>query len=156
MINEFHDEAFDSEALKVFATRFFLKEFYWTWKNFIELSVFSPNAGKYGKEKTPYLDTFRAVYAQPFLNNLIVGESFIITSFIYLDAIISILWISFKDSCLLWYLVFQLFDPKSCEFKLLLQIFATVFQIDLSFTPRFNRNILCFHNLSCSNSVFSD
>ena len=25
------------------------------------LSVFSPNAGKYGQEKTPYLDTFHAV-----------------------------------------------------------------------------------------------
>ena len=25
------------------------------------LSVFTPNAGKYGPEKTPYLDTFRAV-----------------------------------------------------------------------------------------------
>ena len=25
------------------------------------LSVFSPNAGKYGPEKTPYLDTFQAV-----------------------------------------------------------------------------------------------
>ena len=25
------------------------------------VSVFSPNAGKYGPEKTPYLDTFHAV-----------------------------------------------------------------------------------------------
>ena len=25
------------------------------------LSVFSPNAGKYGPEKTPYLDTFHVV-----------------------------------------------------------------------------------------------
>ena len=25
------------------------------------LSLFSPNAGKYGPEKTPYLDTFHAV-----------------------------------------------------------------------------------------------
>ena len=25
-------------------------------------AVFSPNAGKYGPEKTPYLDTFHAVY----------------------------------------------------------------------------------------------
>ena len=25
------------------------------------LSVFSPNAGKYGPEKTPYLDTFHGV-----------------------------------------------------------------------------------------------
>ena len=29
--------------------------------HFSYLSVFSPNAGKYGPEKTPYLDTFRAV-----------------------------------------------------------------------------------------------
>ena len=27
------------------------------------LSVFRPNAGKYGPQKTPYLDTFRAVWA---------------------------------------------------------------------------------------------
>ena len=26
------------------------------------LSVFSPNAGKYGPETTPYLDTFQAVH----------------------------------------------------------------------------------------------
>ena len=25
------------------------------------MSVFNPNTGKYGTEKTPYLDTFRAV-----------------------------------------------------------------------------------------------
>ena len=28
------------------------------------LSIFSPNAGKYGPEKTPYLDTFHAVIRQ--------------------------------------------------------------------------------------------
>ena len=28
------------------------------------LSIFSPNAGKYGPEKTPYLDTFYAVIRQ--------------------------------------------------------------------------------------------
>ena len=28
---------------------------------FTYLSVFSPNAGKYGPEKTPYLDTFHTV-----------------------------------------------------------------------------------------------
>ena len=28
------------------------------------LSVFSPNAGKYGLEKAPYLDTFHAVLVQ--------------------------------------------------------------------------------------------
>ena len=31
------------------------------------LSVFTPNAGKYGPKKTPYLDTFHAV---PVINNL--------------------------------------------------------------------------------------
>ena len=31
------------------------------------LSVFSPNAGKYGPEKTPYLDTFHAVDARNIL-----------------------------------------------------------------------------------------
>ena len=30
-------------------------------KNKKYLSVFSPNAGKYGPEKTPYLETFHAV-----------------------------------------------------------------------------------------------
>ena len=29
--------------------------------NYQKVSVFSPNAGKYGPEKTPYLDTFHAV-----------------------------------------------------------------------------------------------
>ena len=27
-----------------------------------EISAFSPNTGKYGPEKTPYLDTFHAVF----------------------------------------------------------------------------------------------
>ena len=27
----------------------------------VQISVFSPNTGKYGPEKTPYLDTFHAV-----------------------------------------------------------------------------------------------
>ena len=29
--------------------------------------VFSPNAGKYGPEKTPYFDTFHAVIMTPFV-----------------------------------------------------------------------------------------
>ena len=29
-----------------------------------DFSVFSPNAGKYGPEKTPYLDTFHEVQIQ--------------------------------------------------------------------------------------------
>ena len=39
------------------------------------LAVFSPNVGKYGPEKTPYLDTFHAVarclgFISPFLANV--------------------------------------------------------------------------------------
>ena len=34
----------------------------WIWRHTRYLSVFSPNAGKYGPEETPYLDTFRAVF----------------------------------------------------------------------------------------------
>ena len=30
--------------------------------HYSDLSVFSPNAGKHGPEKTPYLDNFHAVY----------------------------------------------------------------------------------------------
>ena len=32
----------------------------WIWRDTKYLSVFSPNAGKYRPEKTPYLDTFHA------------------------------------------------------------------------------------------------
>ena len=34
----------------------------WMWSDTPYLSVFSPNAGKYGPEKTSYLDTFHAVH----------------------------------------------------------------------------------------------
>ena len=35
-----------------------------------EISVFSPNTGKYGPEITPYLDTFHAVYMKKdFINS---------------------------------------------------------------------------------------
>ena len=37
--------------------------FDWIRRDTPYLSVFSPNAGKYGPEKTPYLDTFHAVKA---------------------------------------------------------------------------------------------
>ena len=33
------------------------------------LSVFSPNAGKYGPEKTPYLDTFQAVVVSIYISS---------------------------------------------------------------------------------------
>ena len=39
----------------------------------MEISVFSPNAGKYGPEKTPYLGTFHAaiyyIYSKNFINS---------------------------------------------------------------------------------------
>ena len=35
----------------------------WIRKDISYLSVFSPNVGKQGPEKTPYLDTFHAVYS---------------------------------------------------------------------------------------------
>ena len=35
----------------------------WIWRDTRYLSVFSPNGQKYRLEKTPYLDTFHAVYA---------------------------------------------------------------------------------------------
>ena len=38
-----------------------IRSFFWFFLLCISLSVFSPNAGKYGPEKTPYLDTFHAV-----------------------------------------------------------------------------------------------
>ena len=34
----------------------------WIRRDTKHLSVFSPNAGKYGPEKNPYLDTFHAVF----------------------------------------------------------------------------------------------
>ena len=37
--------------------------------NTLYLSVFSPNAGKHGPEKTPYLDTFHAVCALAFVTS---------------------------------------------------------------------------------------
>ena len=38
----------------------FLKKLNFTWKPLCEMC---PNAGKYGPEKTPYLDTFHAVHS---------------------------------------------------------------------------------------------
>ena len=37
-----------------------IRSFFWS-VFFLNTAVFSPNAGKYGPEKTPYLDTFHAV-----------------------------------------------------------------------------------------------
>ena len=44
------------------------------------LSVFSPNAGKYGPEKTPYLDTFHTVFDSPYIKR---DQIFTITNFAY-------------------------------------------------------------------------
>ena len=47
-------------------TEFFLVRIFpysdWTRRDTPYLSIFSPNAGKYGPEKTPYLDTFLASF----------------------------------------------------------------------------------------------
>ena len=52
-------------------TEFFLVRIFphsdWIRRDTKYLSVFSPNAGKYGPEKTPYLDTFHVVLQSPFL-----------------------------------------------------------------------------------------
>ena len=46
-------------------TEFFLVQILahsdWIWRDSLNLFIFSPNAGKYGPEKTLYLDTFHAV-----------------------------------------------------------------------------------------------
>ena len=52
-------------AWKVSNREFFLVRIFphsdWIWRGTPYLSVFSPNAGKYGPEKTPYLDTFHVI-----------------------------------------------------------------------------------------------
>ena len=49
------------------------------------LSVFSPNAGRYGPEITPYLDTFHIVIALP----VAVVVDFLIVSIFYLSNCLS-------------------------------------------------------------------
>ena len=44
-----------------------IRSFFW--------SVFSPNAGKYGSEKTPYLDTFHTVNCFPFMIKSILKDT---------------------------------------------------------------------------------
>ena len=46
-----------------------IRDFFWPVFSRIrtEYAVFSPNAGKYGPEKTPYLDTFHAVSFYPII-----------------------------------------------------------------------------------------
>ena len=43
-----------------------MQSFFWSvfsciWNEYVDFSVFSPNTGKYGSEKSPHLDTFHAV-----------------------------------------------------------------------------------------------
>ena len=47
----------------------------WLWRDTKYFSVFSPNAGIYGPEKTPYLDTFHAVFEIEKRNHLISPNS---------------------------------------------------------------------------------
>ena len=53
---------------KCLNTEFFLVRIFphsdWMRRDTKYLSVFSPNAAKYGPEKTPYLDTFHAVMSE--------------------------------------------------------------------------------------------
>ena len=54
-------------------TEFFLARSFlhsdWIRRDTSYLSVFSPNAGKYGAEKTPYLDTFHAMHMSLNINH---------------------------------------------------------------------------------------
>ena len=81
------------------------------------ISIFSPNAGKYGPEKTPYLDTFQVmpvylvdelalVFYSPFMIELMVD---LLTIFTYV-IIVLVLWglvlfcemgMGFKDKIML-------------------------------------------------------
>ena len=63
----------------------------WMRRDTSYLSVFSPNAGKYGPEKTPYLDTFHAVH----INWVLLSFTILISLVKIL--IISILWIWIKS-----------------------------------------------------------
>ena len=47
------------------------------------LSVFSPNAGKYGPEETPYLDTFYAVNSITKLNKIAIVDLKHLVNFTY-------------------------------------------------------------------------
>ena len=68
-----HAVNFEARALreKCSNTEFFLVRIFppsdWIRRDTEYLSVFSPNVGKYGTEKTPYLDTFHAVVLSVFL-----------------------------------------------------------------------------------------
>ena len=59
-------------------TEFFLVRIFphsdWIWRDTKYLSVFSPNAGKYGPEKTPYLDTFHAVDSNHIFRKYFYGK----------------------------------------------------------------------------------
>ena len=67
---EMHSEVYtlreNCPNMELFLVRIF-RHSDWIRRNTWYLSVFSPNAGKYGPEITPYLDTFHAV-----LNNIFI------------------------------------------------------------------------------------
>ena len=70
-----------SHCVKCPNTEFFLVRVFlhsnWIRKDTPYLSVFSPNAGNYGPEKTPYLGTFQAVSMMAFLVSLLLFFSMI-------------------------------------------------------------------------------
>ena len=61
------------------------RDFFWSlfsriWTEYGD-SVFSPNTGKYGQEKTPYLDTFHAVFSKSSSNLAFKSEYTILNVF---------------------------------------------------------------------------
>ena len=63
---DFYDQPYSPLREKCSNTEFFLVRIFphsdWIRRDAEYLSVFNPNAGKYGPEKTLYLDTFHAVH----------------------------------------------------------------------------------------------
>ena len=63
-----NDTAWKVSKCGVFVVRIFPNSD-WIRKDTPYLSIFNPNAGKYGPEKTPYLDTFHVVWRRWFEKN---------------------------------------------------------------------------------------
>ena len=60
----------------------------WIRRDTSYLSVFSPNAGKYGPEKTPYLDTFHAVVRFDILQDVYITSGEIFEIYIVTDKVL--------------------------------------------------------------------
>ena len=114
-------------------TEFFLARIFphsdWIRRNTSYLFVFSPNTGKYGPEKTPYLDTFHAVWAA-----CKKGEKFNLTFFILTHA----------------YLIFTEFSETLCPLRRA-SLFIEYSRINVhlcSLTNGFKKIIISFHKSS--------